>query len=325
MDPESIRVTLKGSTGIRLNRWQDWPLWYDQLKIWCIRNEIWDDVNSEAEGEQPLNQRPVAPQLPTMLDNESRANFQIENAVYTNSLRLWKDKDIALKQLDETIKSTVGNNFKQHLMGKMTERAKLKSLVQQVRPPIASIKADLKAEYEILKATPYGNPVTEYFSPWQILNIKCRAKEHSIFTTGEEDPSLALHEALQPIHPVTSIFRTNMVHDKVNSGIEVSLADEIKSWETFLQSKGIVKFPSKLNNAKNAAFSSVSLDGTPLDLKPKDMPSNSSKSSRSEHPECICGKFHNIPYCNYLNPKRSRPGWWKPNKEICQDCLSCII
>ncbi|RKF65649.1 hypothetical protein OnM2_004038 [Erysiphe neolycopersici] len=180
MDPVSIRVTLKGSTGIRLDRWQDLPLWYDQLKIWCIRNEIWDDVNPEAEGEQPLNQRPVAPQLPTTLDNESRANFQNENAVYTNSVRLWKDKDIALKQLDEMIKSTVGNNFKQHLMGKMTERAKLKSLVQQVRPPIASIKADLKAEYEILKATPYGKPVTEYFSRWQILNIKCRAKEHSI-------------------------------------------------------------------------------------------------------------------------------------------------
>lgn len=47
IDYESPLVTHKGSTAIRLERWQDWPLWYDQLKIWCSRNGIWEDVSPE--------------------------------------------------------------------------------------------------------------------------------------------------------------------------------------------------------------------------------------------------------------------------------------
>ncbi|KAI6245613.1 hypothetical protein HI914_06313 [Erysiphe necator] len=74
MDVELFTITEKNSTVIRLEKWQDWPLWFDQLKIWCKRNDIWDDVNPE------------------------------------------------------------------HLMGKKSERAKLKLLFEQVKPTIVSIK-----------------------------------------------------------------------------------------------------------------------------------------------------------------------------------------
>ncbi|TQS36989.1 hypothetical protein Golomagni_02550, partial [Golovinomyces magnicellulatus] len=257
MDNESVMLTLRGSNSIRLDKWQDWPLWYDQLKIWCERNEIWEDVNPEILEVQPVTQRPVAPSRPRELNNETRANFQVENAIYVNDLRVWKEKHLALKQLDENLKTTVGDHFKQHLMGQTTERAKLRSLFEKVKPSVASIKADLKAEYEILKKTPYGKSVTDYFFGWQLLSIKCQTREHCIFTTGEEEPSLALHETLQQIYPVTAIFRTNVVNDSINAGNVIKLADEIKSWQTFLQSKGIVKFPSKIVGDKNAAFSSA--------------------------------------------------------------------
>lgn len=61
---------------------------------------------------------------------------------------------------------------------------------------MASIKADLKAEFEILKSTLYGMLVNDYFSRWQILSIKCKTKGLSIFVTAEEDSSLALTDAL---------------------------------------------------------------------------------------------------------------------------------
>lgn len=172
---------------------------------------------------------------------------------------------MALKHLDESLKSTVGDQFKQHLMGRTTERAKLKSLFEQVKPAVASSQADLKSEYELLKSTPYGKSVYEYFSRWQILGIECQTREHSIFVTGEEDPSIALHDALQPIHPVTAIFRANPVNDNINAGKPVKLVDEIRAWQTFLKSKGILKFPSKSVSAKSAAFFSVSLDGVSLE------------------------------------------------------------
>ncbi|KAI6246190.1 hypothetical protein HI914_05221 [Erysiphe necator] len=229
MDFEQASVAQRSSTAIRLEKWQDWPSWFDQLKIWCQRNDIWDDVNPEANGEQPVNNRPTAPSIPIELNNQTRANFQIENAVYTNETRLWKEKDLALKNLDENLKMTVGDQFKQHLMGKITERAKLKSLFENFKPAVASIKADLKAEFELLKSTPYGKLVNDYFYLWQILSIKCKIKEHSIFVTGEEDPSLALHDALQPIHPITAIFRANQINENINAGIEIRLVDEIKA------------------------------------------------------------------------------------------------
>ncbi|POS82177.1 hypothetical protein EPUL_005810, partial [Erysiphe pulchra] len=184
----------------------------------------------ELDGEQPLNIRPIAPSLPVELNNETRANFQIENVVHTNEMRLWKEKDLALKHLDENLKAT---------------------------PAVAPIKADLKTEFEILKSTPYGKSVNNNFSRWQILSIKCQIREHSIFLTGEEDPSLALHDTLQPIHPVTAKFRANQVNDNVNAGVEIKLVDKIKAWQTFLQSRGILRFPTKLASGKNAAFSSV--------------------------------------------------------------------
>ncbi|KHJ34029.1 hypothetical protein EV44_g3422 [Erysiphe necator] len=109
-------------------------------------------------------------------------------------------------------------------MGKITERAKLKSHFENFKPAVASIKADQKAEFELLKSTRYGKPVNNYFSGWQILSIKCKTKEYSIFVTGEKDPSLALHDALQPIHPVTAIFRANQVNENANAGIEIRLS-----------------------------------------------------------------------------------------------------
>ncbi|TQS36018.1 hypothetical protein Golomagni_03544 [Golovinomyces magnicellulatus] len=41
-----------------------------------------------------------------------------------------------------------------------------------------------------------------------------------------------------------------------------------------------------------------------------------SEKNRSNRVECPCGKLHNIPQCNYLNPNRKRPHWWKQNKEL---------
>ncbi|KAI6250932.1 hypothetical protein HI914_00162 [Erysiphe necator] len=213
MDFEQVSVAQRSSTATRLEKWQDWPLWFDPLKIWCQRNDIWDDVNSEANEEQPVNNRPTAPSPPIEFNSETRANFQIENA---------------------NLKVTIGDQFKQHLMGKITERAKLNSLFENVKPAVASIKANLKAEFELMKSTPYGKPVNDYFSRWQILSIKFKTKEHSIFVTGEEDPSLALHDALQPIHPVTAMFRANQVNENINASIEIRLVDEIKTWQAFL-------------------------------------------------------------------------------------------
>ncbi|KAI1002610.1 hypothetical protein K3495_g5591 [Podosphaera aphanis] len=233
--------------------------------MWCTRNEIWENVCPEVIGDQPENIRPQAPSLPAVLDAETGANFQIQNAVHSNDLRIWREKDLALKQLDETVKTTVGDQFKQHLMGKLTERAKLIALYEQVKLTAASLKADLKAEYELLKVTPYGKSVSEYFSRWQILCVKCQinkqASNHSIFITGEEDSSLGLHEALQLIHPVTAIFGTNNVNDNVKSGKEVKLLNEIKARQTFLNSKAIVKFPTKTSVGKNAAFPTATLEG----------------------------------------------------------------
>lgn len=294
MDNESEMLNLRGSNSIRLDKWQNWPLSYDQLKIWCERNEIWEDVNPEIMELQPVNQRPIAPSRPRELNNETRANFQVENAIYVNDLRVWKEKDLALEQLDENLKTTLGDHFKQHLMGQTTERAKLRSL------------------------PPYGRSVNGYFFRWQLLSIKCQTREQSIFTTGEEEPSLVLHETLRPIYSVTALFRTNVVNDSVNAGKVIKLANEINSWQTFLQSKGIVKYPSKIVGDKNAAFSTATFQGLSVDSEDKSRSRGGKYKSNdnNDRPECPCGKYHNIPYCNYLNPKRSHPQWWKPNKQI---------
>lgn len=60
MDVELFTITEKNSTVIRLEKWQDWPLWFDQLKIWCKRNDIWDDVNPEVFDEKPTFSKPAA-------------------------------------------------------------------------------------------------------------------------------------------------------------------------------------------------------------------------------------------------------------------------
>ncbi|KAI0993034.1 hypothetical protein K3495_g15150 [Podosphaera aphanis] len=101
-----------------------------------------------------------------------------------------------------------------------------------------------------------------------VLSVKQTNKQtsnHSIFVTGEEDPSLALHEALQPIHLVTAIFRTNKVNDNVNYGKEIKLLDEIKPRQTFLNSKATVKFPTKMSTGKNAAFPTATLEGRDIE------------------------------------------------------------
>lgn len=40
-------------------------------------------------------------------------------------------------------------------MGDRTEKEKMRALFEQIKPTIVSVKADLKAEYESLKAIPF--------------------------------------------------------------------------------------------------------------------------------------------------------------------------
>ncbi|TQS36017.1 hypothetical protein Golomagni_03545 [Golovinomyces magnicellulatus] len=198
MDFQPVVVTYKSSTATRLGKWQDWG--------------AIDDVNPEADGKQPSNKKQIAP----------RANFKVKNDIHTNELRLNEGKDVALKILDENLKITMGDQFRQHLMAKTTERAKMKSLFEQMKPVMTSIKADLKSECELLKGTAYGKSING---------------EHPIFVTSEEDSFLALHDALQPIHPVIAIFRVRLVNNHFNAERPVRLVYEIRAWQTFLQSK----------------------------------------------------------------------------------------
>ncbi|TQS33084.1 hypothetical protein Golomagni_06584 [Golovinomyces magnicellulatus] len=113
-------------------------------------------------------------------------------------------------------------------------------------------------------------------------------------------------------------IRTSVVNDSINAGKVIRLANEIKSWQMFLQSKGIVKIPSRIVGDKNAAFPIATFQGLSVDLEDNSRSRGRKYRSNDENdrPEFPCGKYHNIPYCNYLNPKRSRPQWWKPNNNL---------
>lgn len=97
------------------------------------------------------------------------------------------------------------------------------------------------------------------------------------------------------------------------------MADEIKAWQNFLRTKRILKLPGRFGISKNEAFASVSFGGRSIDhtSDSKSKRNLSEKSlKRSGHLECICGKHHDIAYCNCLNSNRSYPSWLKLNSEV---------
>ena len=86
------------------------------------------------------------------------------------------------------------------------------------------------------------------------------------------------------------------MNDKVNSGTKIRLEEEVIAWETYLQSKGIVKFPAKTSGVKNAAFPTASLNGKSINEKRTPQRSVPKRLiNQSNRPECLCGKFHDIP------------------------------
>lgn len=67
-------------------------------------------------------------------------------------------------------------------------------------------------------------------------------------------------EVLQQAHPETAIFRGKKFHDKISAGKELNVADKLKAWQTFLQTKEILKFPGRFSSGKNVAFPSMLLE-----------------------------------------------------------------
>lgn len=66
---------------MRLEKWQDQPLWFDQLKTWCQKNVIWNDIDPKYDEEQLVYLRPRVPTHPIKLNAEPRANFQKVNLI----------------------------------------------------------------------------------------------------------------------------------------------------------------------------------------------------------------------------------------------------
>ena len=92
---------------------------------------------------------------------------------------------------------------------------------------------------------------------------------------------------------------------------------EIKAWQTFMDSKGVLRFPSKNSVGKNASFSTASLKNREVKNFEQQRLENCELKRPRNHfgrPECLCGKFHDVTYCNYFNPNRPKSSWWKPNK-----------
>lgn len=124
----------------------------------------------------------------------------------------------------------MGDQLRQYLMRITTKRVELKPLFEQVKSAEPLLKAYTKSEYDHLKYTAYGKSLKEYFRRWQILVIECQTKGNRIFATDEEDPPSAIHHTLQPIHPVTAVFRAKLVNSHVNAERPVRLVDEVLAW-----------------------------------------------------------------------------------------------
>ncbi|KAI0997574.1 hypothetical protein K3495_g10613 [Podosphaera aphanis] len=76
-------MPMRSVSMVRLTRWQDYPLWFDQIKLWAKKHEIWDMVNPSIKEPQIYPIRPSIPGEPENIsDAEQRAIWQIRNSVY---------------------------------------------------------------------------------------------------------------------------------------------------------------------------------------------------------------------------------------------------
>ncbi|TQS33970.1 hypothetical protein Golomagni_05668 [Golovinomyces magnicellulatus] len=75
---------------------------------------------------------------------------------------------------------------------------------------------------------------------------------------------------------------------------------------------------NKIVGDEKTAFSTATFQGLLVDSAERSRSrwGKYGSDDKNDRLECPCGKYHNISYGNYLNPKRSRPQWWKPNKQI---------
>ncbi|POS82178.1 hypothetical protein EPUL_006369, partial [Erysiphe pulchra] len=200
----------KSVSMVKLTKWQDYPLWFDQIKLWAKKHEIWDVVNPAIQENQVYTSRPSIPEEPVDINNaEQRAIWQIRNSVYLQKYQEWYRIQNTLDRFNEIILSSVDSKFHVNFMGKETERERLLALEVAVKPTDIEIQTDLLAEYVLLYR-----------------------RIHNLISS------------LQPLYYTTASFRKNKVNDKINEGEDVKLKDQIRAWTTLLQQEGIERFPT---------------------------------------------------------------------------------
>ena len=195
----------KSFSMVKLTKWQEYPLWFDQIQLWAKKHEIWEIVNPAIKEAQIYPARPNIPEEPVDINNaEERAIWQIRNSIYQQKRQEWNRIQTTLDRFNDVILGSVDGEFHVNFMGKETERERLQALELSIKPTDITIQTDLRAEYNLLCKTPYGRNRQDHFDRWSMFDQMI--KVNPIFSTGENEAVHNFISSLQPLYHTTAIF-----------------------------------------------------------------------------------------------------------------------
>ena len=248
---ESIKTI--SHTSVKLSKWQDWGVWFGTLKnraemlgIWdYIDPDGFDSVNDKVTLPKPVRKRDfLDPGQSSPMTAEQMVKYKLAMEEHDIDKEEVVHAYKAMLQIQQLFDTTVDPRYLKATINQDTMRKKIKTLANAVRPSNESMRQDLITRYELLKATPYGKEVQQYFDDWQALKIDDAGQllAGTIFPQGDYDPCRELIMAMKPLYPMKAEMQQQALRTK---GINVLLFDEIEEWRDNLRFERVEKFPKE--------------------------------------------------------------------------------
>ncbi|KAI0570303.1 hypothetical protein Alg215_11137, partial [Pyrenophora tritici-repentis] len=295
-------------TTVILDQPSDWQKWIFLRKDSAQRNDLWAYVNPNVATETVLkleDEKPAKKEAGVFygrgrtagmvydlehLDEHEYRKYSAWYTSYQKELTKFEKKELALRQFNSEIATTISERRLHWIMNLDTPHARLRKLKNQLCPSTAERETQLLSQYLALRKMPKRANIESWLDSWEELLELMAAAE-----MAEVKGTRAQRDFLDSVQSTDDSWATSQ---------RISMIAKQEEGESFLPAVDLVgRFRLYYRQTKPVAstLGTFAALGDPQEI--------SQDTDKFRKINCLCGEKHRFIDCPYVNSAKRSSGW----------------
>ncbi|KAG9376857.1 hypothetical protein A1F94_012457 [Pyrenophora tritici-repentis] len=301
-------------TTVILDQPSDWQKWIFLRKDSAQRNDLWAYVNPNVALETVLkleDEKPAKKEAGAFygrerqvgivydlehLDEHEYRKYSAWYTSYQKELTKFEKKELALRQFNSEIATTISERRLHWIMNLDTPHARLRKLKNQLCPSTAERETQLLSQYIALRKMPKRANIESWLDSWEELLELMAAAE-----MAEVKGTRAQRDFLDSVQSTDDSWATSQ---------RISMITKQEEGESFLPAVDLVgRFRLYYRQMKPVAstLGTFAALGDPQEVSQQSQISQDTDKFRKIN--CLCGEKHRFIDCPYVNSAKRSSGW----------------